>query len=251
MLHNVILCYRSATAPLPTGAATLTGTYPADIASTESLFYDAGASTRFPFAVRAFKGAGGQDVVVKFQGAALSVDGATFASRTPGGGQGLLQVWGLTGPLYTVQMQQQTGTNTPISHALTGSVGLNLALTILLPTKENGQPAGTIKAVADYIAATVALNVHFAAVASGATDAILGATLDRRMAGRVQWGDIESDRAGTVAIEHTFSATAGSFLDGTLVPACKNLIAVRVLAKSAGVPAAGDGVQVIATTDGL
>ena len=46
------------------------------------------------------------------------------------------------------------------------------------------------------------------------------------MAGRMQWGDIESDRAGTVAIEHTFLATAGSFLDGVLVPACKNLIAV-------------------------
>ena len=142
MLHNVILCYRSATAPLPTGAATLTGTYPADIAPTGSLFYDAGASTRFPFAVRAFKGAGGQDVVVKFQGAALSVDGATFASRTLGGGQVCFKFGGLTGPLYTVQMQQQTGNNTPISHVLTGGVGLNLALTILLPTRKTVSQPG-------------------------------------------------------------------------------------------------------------
>ena len=97
MLHNVMLCYRSATAPLPTGAATLAGTYPADIAPTESLFYDAGASTRFRLPCVRSKAQVGKMWWSSFGGAALSVDGATFASRTLGGGQGLLQVLGADG----------------------------------------------------------------------------------------------------------------------------------------------------------
>ena len=138
-----------------------------------------------------------------------------MARRLPVGHRAAVKVCfrcgGLTGPLYTVQMQQQTGNNTPISHVLTGSVGLNLALTILLPTKENGQPAGTIKTVADYIAATVALNVHFSAVASGSTDATLGATLDRRMAGRIQWATSKATAQERLRLS-TFSAIAGSVL---------------------------------------
>ena len=118
-------------------------------------------------------------------------------------------------------MQQQTGNNTPISHVLTGSVGLNLAL-IILPADQGKRSASRDDQDSSGLhRGNGGAQRSFSAVASGSTDATLGATLDRRMAGRMQWGDIESDRAGTVAIEHTFSATAGSFLDGVLVPACK------------------------------
>ena len=115
MLHNVMLCYRSATAPLPTGAATLAGTYPADIAPTESLFYDAGASTRFRLPCSASKGrrwarCGGQVC----RRAALSVDGATFASRTLGGGQGLPQS-GADGTALHRADAAADRNNTPIS----------------------------------------------------------------------------------------------------------------------------------------
>ena len=138
----------------------LAGTYPADIAPTESLFYDAGASTRFRLPCVRSKAQVG-----KMWWSSFRVPRCLWmVRRLP------VERWaagkvcfkfGADGTALHCADAAADRNNTPISHVLTGSVGLNLALTILLPTKENGQPAGTIKTVADYIAATVALNVHF------------------------------------------------------------------------------------------
>ena len=70
------------------------------------------------------------------------------------------------------------------------------------------------------------------------------------MAPRIHWADIVSDVAGTVSVEHTVAATAGSFRDVVLTALPKNLVAVRVLAKSAAAPGPLDAVQVIAAVEG-
>ena len=249
MFHNLILCNRAATLTPGAGQALLAGTYPAALSAFESVLYDAGGASRYPLSVRATKDAAGADVVVKLQGAALPIDGACFASRTAGGAQGLCQIWGTTGDLYTVQLVQQVGgANLPYASTSTGTVGLDLAVQINLPTGANGEPAGTPASLAAYV--TSALAANFSAVASGDTSGILGGTSDRRMAPRIHWADITSDVGGTVSVEHTIAATAGSSLDVVLIALPKNLVAVRALAKSAGVPGALDAVQVIAAVEG-
>ena len=247
MLHNLILCNRAATPGA--GQAVLAGTYPAALSAFESVLYEAGGSSRYPLNARVTKDAAGADIVVKIQGAVLPIDGACFASRTPGGAQGLCQIWGTTGDLYTVQLVQQTGAaNLPYAFTATGSAGLDLAVQIKLPTGANAEPAGTPASLAAYVNSALAAN--FTATASGNTSGILGATSDRRVASRIHWADIVSDIGGTVSVEHTIAATAGASLDVVLTALPKNLVAVRALAKSAGVPGALDAVQVIAAVEG-
>lgn len=247
MLHNLILCNRAATPGA--GQAVLAGTYPAALSAFESVLYDAGGSSRYPLNARVTKDAAGADIVVKIQGAVLPIDGACFASRTPGGAQGLCQIWGTTGDLYTVQLVQQTGAaNLPYAFTATGSAGLDLAVQIKLPTGANAEPAGTPASLAAYVNSALAAN--FTATTSGDTSGILGGTSDRRFAPRIHWADIVSDVAGTVSVEHTIAATAGTSIDVALIALAKNLVAVRVLAKSAGVPGALDAIQVIAAVEG-
>lgn len=249
MLHNLILCNRAATVITGAGQALLTGTYPAALSAFESVLYDAGGSSRYPLSVRATKDAAGADVVVKLQGAALPIDGACFASRTAGGAQGLCQIWGTTGDLYTVQLVQQSGAvNLGYAFTVSGTVGLDYSVQIKLPTGGNAEPSGTPASLAAYVNSALAAN--FTATASGNTSGILGETSDRRVASRIHWADIVSDVGGTVSVEHTIAATAGSSLDVVLTALPKNLVAVRALAKSAGVPGALDAVQVIAAVEG-
>ena len=178
------------------------GTYPADIAPTESLFYDAGASTRFRLPCVRSKAQVG-----KMWWSSFRVPRCLWmVRRLPverwAAGKVCFKFGADGTALHCADAAADRKQHADF-HVLTGSVGLNLALLILpcRPRKTVSQP--TIKTVADYIAATVALNVHFQ---RWQTDQLTppGATLDRRMAGRMQWGDIESDRAGTVAIEHIF-----------------------------------------------
>lgn len=249
MLHELILCNRAATPGVGTGQAILAGTYPAALSAFESVLYDAGGASKYPLHVRATKDAAGADVVVKLQGAALPIDGACFATRTPGGVQGLCQIWGTTGDLYTVQLVQQSGAaNLGYAFTASGTVGLDYSVQIKLPTGGNAEPSGTPASLAAYVNSALAAN--FTATASGNTSGILGATSDRRVASRIHWADIVSDIGGTVSVEHTIAATAGASLDVVLTALPKNLVAVRALAKSAGVPGALDAVQVIAAVEG-
>ena len=94
MLHNVMLCYRSATAPLPTGAATFGGQpiLPTSPQPSRCFMMPAHRRARVA-AARASKGAGGQVWWSSLAPArALSVDGATFASRTLAAGKVCFQV---------------------------------------------------------------------------------------------------------------------------------------------------------------
>lgn len=244
--HNVVLCNRAAVASGP--VALLAGTYPANLSAYEQNLYDAGGTKSYPLHVRATKAMAGASVVVKCQAAALPIDGACFATRSPSGGQGMCQVWGLTGDLYTIQLAQGTGINSSFSSSITGTAGLDLALVVTLSTGPDGKGNATTASLAAYING---LGANFVALASGDTTGLLGATFDRRFAPRVHWGDVESDIEGTVAVEHTVSATAGSFIDQVMVPVARNVVALRVLARSAAAAVAGDSVQVIAAVEGL
>lgn len=247
MLHNLMLCNRAVTVVAGDGATVLTVNYPADLSAFESVLYDAGSASKYPLQVRAYKGAGGADIKVKVQGAPLPINGACFATRGPGGQQGLCQIWGVTGDLYRVRLAQTTGINQPYSSSLTGTVGLDRYLVVNLPTDANGNGSGTPASLATYVNS---LGGDWVAAASGFTSGILGSTTDARFAGRIHWGDIASELAGTTAIEHTISATAGSFVDAVINALPKNLVAIRVLAKAAAAPAAGDAVQVLAAVEG-
>lgn len=248
MLHNLMLCNRAVTLTAGDGATLLTVNYPADISATETVLYDAGSASKYPLQVRAYKGAGGADIKIKLQGASLPIGGACFATRGAGGQQGLCQIWGVTGDLYRVRLAQAVGINQPFSSATSGTIGLDLSLVVTLPTDANGAPSGTPATLATYVNGLA--GGHWSAVASGYTTGILGSTLDPRFAGRIHWGDIVSEIGGTTAIEHTISATAGSFVDVVANAMPKNLVAIRVLAKAAAAPAAGDSIQVLAAVEG-
>jgi len=240
--HNIFLVNRVQTS--------LATTYPAALLAGESLFYGAGSSTKYPLQVRVAKApAAGQNITVKVQAAALPVDGAAFAVRGPGGEQGLFSVFGVTGDLYTVQLTQRSGNSLGYLATITGTVGLDAKLTLGLPTDPLGRGIGTPAGAAAYINATL---TDFIATASGAGSSAgqLGATLDARSAPRIHWNDVETNVQGTVAVEHVFNATAGSFVEATIEVTLRNYLALRALAKSAGAPGSGDSVQVLVAAEG-
>lgn len=241
--HTVVLFNRK-------GAA-LANSYPSSLNADERIVYDIGGSRQHPLQVSVTKSTlGGANVVVKVQGAPLPVDGACFATRGPGGEQGLLQVFAKTGELYTVQLVQRVGNGLGFQTTIVGTVGVDAKLVLGLPTNPIGLPSGTPQAAADVINGLS----DFSAIASGAgaSIGILGETLDARPACRIHWDDIPSDLEGTVAVEHTINAPAGTTVDKAIVVMARNFLAIRALAKSAAAEEAGtdDAVLVLAALQG-
>lgn len=249
---RTIFLFRRAAAAIATNPA-LTANYPADLSAAlgEVVLYDAGAGSRFPLLVRAGRGAGGVTSVVKLQAAALPPDGANFASRGPGGQQGLLQVFGVSGDLYTVQLEQRVGISQALDLVPSGTIGLDRHLLVRLPTNSSGSPSGTPQLVA--IGINGLGGADFIAIASGAgaSSSLLGPAWDRRPAAAIRWADIASEVAGTVATEHTITAPAGGAIDVSLIALAKGQLAVRALAKTSGAPADAEFVSVLAAVEGL